>query len=172
MELNDAAAFYKLGLLTYTKLKDYSSKWLDHLDYSDRLYDVHQDPSMSQSVSPAFEHLLHEREIDIPSEEEAVRIVLKYYLRMIVQGECDAFEGMKFIDSKLYSRIHPLHPGEEFAGQCLGLEHMYTWYRELQDAEDGSAIIYYTDLPKEEAVQKFKNHLQQEAKKLLETKYP
>jgi hypothetical protein len=169
MELFEAAAFYKLGLLDYKKLKDGSSSWMESLPYSDSLLEVYTDSSLPNNISSAFEALLVEHGIKMPSKDEALKILIKLYLQMIVEGKCEPYEGMKFIDTELYRRAEDSK--QEFVGQCLGLEHMYTWYRELQDAEDGSTLSYHTDLPKEEAVKKFKKHLQEEAKKLLETKY-
>jgi hypothetical protein len=48
------------------------------------------------------------------------------------------------------------------------LKHCYTWYRELQDYSDGSTLFYHTDLPRDEAAIKFKEHLKEEAAKALE----
>jgi hypothetical protein len=50
-----------------------------------------------------------------------------------------------------------------YLGQELGLEHLYTWYRELQDAEDGSALFYYNELPREQQLAKFEEELVSEA---------
>ena len=73
------------------------------------------------------------------------------------------------------AKLQPLAPGSRWllvaaalAGfSLLGLERMYTWYRELQDAEDGSMLLHYTDLPREVAAKKFAEHLRAEAEKLL-----
>ena len=56
----------------------------------------------------------------------------------------------------------------QFLGDGLKIEHCYTWYRELEDAEDGSMLLYYSDLPKKEAISKFREHLIEEAAKALE----
>jgi hypothetical protein len=44
---------------------------------------------------------------------------------------------------------------------------MYTWYRELQDAKDGSMLLYYTELPRSQAEERFSEHLKEEAAKVL-----
>ena len=85
---------------------------------------------------------------------------------------------MKAIDIDLYARFsdHPTHivrnpnrkkgDKEEYYGEKLGLEHLYTWYRELQDADDGSFLFYYNDFPRDQQIIKFEEELYAEARTL------
>jgi hypothetical protein len=57
---------------------------------------------------------------------------------------------------------------KKFVGQEIGLEKMYTWFRELQDFEDGSALFYYNELPRKKQKEKFIEKLVVEAKHLLD----
>jgi hypothetical protein len=115
-------------------------------------------------VEPQFLLYLKEAGIELPTQQEAARILLHDYLADIVESRIDSFKGMARIDKEL--RQHT--KDKRFMGDSLGIESCYTWYRELQDAEDGSTLFYYYDLPIAEAVEKFKVHLIEEAKKALE----
>jgi len=59
-------------------------------------------------------------------------------------------------------------PDKKYAGDSLGLEHIFCWLREIWDCRDGSIILYYSDLPRIEAEEKFKEHLIDESQKWLE----
>jgi hypothetical protein len=93
-----------------------------------------------------------------------VLISLKYYLELISEGELAPYEGMRLIDNDISKIAMDTHPNKKFVGDGLGLERVYTWYRELQDAQDGSMLLYYNDLPIEKAVGKFEEHLIEEAR--------
>ena len=60
-----------------------------------------------------------------------------------------------------------LTENSKYLGSELGLERMYTWYRELQDWEDGSKLFYYNNLSRSKQRIKFVEELVNEAKKVL-----
>ncbi|HBA83235.1 MAG TPA: hypothetical protein DCZ95_03985 [Verrucomicrobia bacterium] len=74
---------------------------------------------------------------------------------------------MRHIDKEIYRCLPEGMVDTKFQGDALHIENCYCWYRELQDAEDGSMLLYYTDLPKADAVKKFRQHLIEEAGKAL-----
>lgn len=117
-----------------------------------------------------FENGIEEIYYNYPNKKEAGFILLKFYLEQMVKKPDSAFELMQLIENEIF---HPIFYKEKkqgkkkFVGQELGMEHMYTWYRELQDFEDGSALFYYNHLPKEKQRNKFLEHLVEEADKLL-----
>lgn len=77
---------------------------------------------------------------------------------------------MRSVDNDVYHKVNWLNElgvkEKKFVGEELGLERLYTWYRELQDFEDEGMLLYYNDLPKEKQKQKFNEHLVEEAKVL------
>ena len=61
-----------------------------------------------------------------------------------------------YIDNEIYKQVaweSELNLSKkEYVGKELGIERMYTWYRELQDFDDGSMLLYYNELPKDSNV--------------------
>ena len=81
-----------------------------------------------------------------------------------------AYNLMSRIHCDIYTNVEfeALKTGNStYLGSELGLERMYTWYRELQDWEDGSTLFYYNNLSRSEQRQKFVEELVNEAKKVL-----
>ncbi len=119
--------------------------------------------------------------ISLPSEADAVRTVLMIYLQQIVDGTMSPHEGMLKIDRDLNTRVdsggartypNPVRKPDRsvkkrFVGEELGAEYLYTWWRELCDVGGGGDLIYYTDLPPDQALQKFEQHIVDEAERLL-----
>lgn len=163
----EAAAFYALGLVTSEDLPELATEWLcNGLDsQSMRVLAGESAPIMSD-VAPLFEAVLNELSVELPDEGGAVLVVLEVYLRQIVSGAIDPFEGMALIQNHLGGYFYDT--STKFLGDGIGIERMHTWYRELQDAEDGSTLFYYIDLPREEAVLKFREHLMEEARRRLD----
>lgn len=176
---SEAAALFKLDLLAGEELVHLAGAWLE-----DGLGDIEtaclageQNPTLRNSGA-AFIAVLRELSIELPARETAVKSALELYLRRIVDGVIPPYEGMRQIDDRLMG----FYPDDEsplcffprrdekvkYVGERWGLERMYTWYRELQDAADGDRLNYYNDLPKAEAVEKFKQHLYEEAGKALD----
>ncbi len=148
----EASAFYKLKLLTSNDLVAIAENWLvqDLTSSTAAILAGEMNPIMSD-CEPLFETSLKELVVQIPDEDSAIQIVSKIYLRKIKSGSVTPFEGMKAIDNDIYNKVWFDGFEQQFVGEILGLQHMYTWYRELQDAADGSMLLYYTELPKEEA---------------------
>ena len=116
-------------------------------------------------VGPIFESAAAELGEPIPDRKAALLEVLKFYVRQIATRAMDPYEGMARIDNDVVDEDY--FPNTEYVGDGMGIERMYTWYRELQDAEDGSLLSYYTDLPRHEAVLRFQEHLVEEARQRL-----
>jgi hypothetical protein len=161
----NAIALYVLELLPSSLLPKLAENWLiQELDSpSLRILAGEKNPIMSD-VGPLFEKSLLELGIPKPEKSQAVLISLKYYLELISEGELAPYEGMRLIDNDISKIAMDTHPNKKFVGDGLGLERVYTWYRELQDAQDGSMLFYYNDLPIEKAVGKFEEHLIEEAR--------
>lgn len=163
----EVAALYALGYMPSESMPKLATRWLvEGLDTpSMRLLAGETNPIMSD-VAPLFEAVLQELAIDLPNKREAALTLLEAYLRQMVSGALDPYEGMALIDSQLNQP--DIAPATKYVGDGLGIERLFTWYRELQDAEDGSTLFYYTDLPVEESVVRFREHLIEEARLRLD----
>lgn len=164
----EAAAFYRLNLLSAGDMVGLALEWLnqgiDSVSVGQLAGEIN--PILSET-GPLLEKSFQEQMITVPTELDAIEYTLRYVLERIVSGEIDPYDGMIFIDNHIYHKAFDNSIKQDFVGQCLGIERMYTWYRELQDANDGSKLNYYTELPRSDAIIKFKEHLIDEARKQL-----
>jgi len=114
-----------------------------------------------------FSKMLSELKIELPVKLLSAKILCRYYLNEIICNRSEAYKFMRKIDNNIYMKIN--WESElglkkmDYVGQELGLEFMYTWYRELQDFYDGSMLLYHNDLSKAMQLEKFEQHLIDEA---------
>ncbi|MBT5954179.1 hypothetical protein HOG98_05610 [bacterium] len=176
----EAAACYKLNLLTSKSIVKIAEEWLiDGLMSPTVAILAGETSPIMSDVGPLFEMCLKELDVQCQGDDISTRVALKVYLKRIVNGDVTPFDGMLFIDDKIY---HPKsqhsrpyynfnNPNSSYSvkyfGEDLGLQYMYAWFTELLDADDDDMRLYYKDLPKIEAVKKIETHLMEEAVKLL-----
>jgi hypothetical protein len=91
-----------------------------------------RNPVMAEA-GPLFEQALRERGVQIPSREEAIWTLLRYYLQGIADGSIMPKEGLSLVvrgayyPGKLYER------SEKFAGDSHDLQHLIGAYYEYDD---------------------------------------
>lgn len=113
---------------------------------------------------------LDELNILIPGKLDAGKTLLTFYLENIVSNSDKSYELMIKIDNEVYKKIN----WEEistieytYLGEEMGLEKLYTWYREISDWNDQGKLLYHNDLPRNDQRIKFEKHLVNEAENLL-----
>lgn len=170
-----AAALWKLGLLPPEVIGPLALRWIEQGvdEGSAELASIALDPPSSLAAAgPAFEAALAEMGVDLPNPDEPVLVTLELYLHAIIDGRVPPMAGMAAIDDLYHDKRgaelrHPSRQAESaqsYLGEELGLEHLYTWYRELQDAEAGSTLFYYNELPREQQLARFEEELVEEAR--------
>ncbi len=121
-----------------------------------------------------FNQMLEELGIELPSKLEAANVLISLYLNKMLDDPGNGFILMTKIKNEIYHANEWTQTNPElkkkFVGEELGLQHLYTWYRELQDFSDGSMLHYYNDLPPQEQKKKFEIHLIEEAMNWLKLK--
>lgn len=118
-----------------------------------------------------FEQMLSELQIELQTKMEAANILLNFYMKLMVAEPTRAFELMTKIKNDIDDSFDwPQEDTNKYLGEELGLQHLYTWYRELQDLEDGSMLLYYNELPRTEQKKKFEERLIEEANNWLNLK--
>ncbi len=168
---------WKAGHLLPEEIGTLASRWLEEGEDkgSAELAAIALDPPSSlREAAPAFEAALVEMGVDLPNLEQPVLVTLELLLRLMIEGRVPPKEVMVAIDDLYHDRgdtelRHPnraVDDAQTYVGEELGLEHLYTWYRELQDAEDGSLLFYYNELPREQQLAKFEEELVSEARVL------
>jgi len=124
----------------------------------------------SFEVEQYFRKSLDELNIKLPSKLQSAQILIYYYLRKMLNDQTNYFEIMTCIDNEIYGTADWVEElkiiKREYLGSELGLESMYTWYRELQDFKDGDKLFYYNNLSKEDQKSAFEKHLFEEAENL------
>ncbi|WP_245986545.1 hypothetical protein [Marinoscillum furvescens] len=116
-----------------------------------------------------FQQMLSELQIKLPTKMEAANILLNYFMTQMVAEPTRAYELMTAIQNNVYYAIKWPESNSEnqYMGHELGLEKLYTWYRELQDFNAGSMLLYYNELPRHKQKMKFEEHLVKEAQNWL-----
>lgn len=111
-----------------------------------------------------FQQALSELQIELPTKMEAAKMLINYYLQLMISEPKRAFELMTKSQNDIdHSFDWPMNNTGKYLGEELGLQYLYTWYRELQDFEDGSMLLYFNDLPRTEQKKKFEGRLIEEA---------
>lgn len=121
-------------------------------------------------IAQYFEHVEIELNIKRYSPLESANILLKYYLSKMINNPDEVYELMNKIHNYIYTNINFEEIETEdknYVGSELGLERMYTWFRELQDWEDRSILLYYNNLNRSKQREKFIEELVNEAKSVL-----
>ena len=169
MKPENAIAHYKLGKLSSEDIVRLADLWLTQGLFTDsiNLIAMEKTPMMSY-VGPMLENAIGGLELPIPTKVESAKIVAREVIEKMVSGKMDLMEGANFLYWDIHHAITDELPDETYVGTNLGFEHIFCWLREVWDCRDGSRLLYYTDLPREQAEQKFMEHLRQESKKWLE----
>jgi hypothetical protein len=170
MDPIEAYSLFKLDKLSSDKIVSLANLWLENSIFADSLVHLFgiSKPIMSE-VAPLFEKAMKELNVYKPTNLEATKILIEITLRKIVENKLDPTEGASFIHGEIYHTLTNEIPNKNYAGDNLGLEHIFCWLREIWDCRDGSRLLYYTDLPRSEAEVKFIEHLIEEAEKWLES---
>lgn len=164
-----AIAQYKLGKLSGEEIVKLADSWLEQGIFTDSInfLAMETEPVMA-NVGPMLETAIKELGLEVPSKVVAAKIAAKDIVGKMVSGDIDLIKGANFLYWDIHHEITDELPDGEYLGTNLGLEHMFCWLREVWDCRDGSRILYYTDLPREQAEKKFLMHLKEEAEKWLE----
>ncbi|WP_442511279.1 hypothetical protein SH528x_002949 [Novipirellula sp. SH528] len=168
MKPETAIAHYKLGKLSSEEIVKLANSWLEQGLFTDsiNLIAMETNPIMSD-VGPTLEKAITELDMPIPTKVEAAKIAAKDIIERMVSGKIDLMEGATFLYLDIHREVTDDLPDGTYVGTNLGLEHIFCWLREVWDCRDGSRLLYYSDLPREQAKQKFLEHLREESKKWL-----
>jgi len=121
-------------------------------------------------IASYFEHVESELNIISFPPLKCATILLKHYLSELINKPNKSYDLMTRIHCDIYTNLNfdeSVANNSKYLGDELGLEKMYTWYRELQDWEDGSALLYYNNLSRPKQRLKFIEELISEAEIVL-----
>ncbi|MCL6414074.1 hypothetical protein MIB92_00290 [Aestuariirhabdus sp. Z084] len=121
---------YAAGILHTDDILEFVNTKLDAGAWSDVFLEIlDYDPKSWVGISELFEKYLKEREVNLPSLEEAVRYLVEHHVKLIASGSvepCGQFRKMlQEIDGyDYYSKT------KDYVGDDLGIHVMYGWYYE------------------------------------------
>ena len=169
MKPNIAILHYKLGLLSSIDIVQLADSWLSQSIFTDTInfLAMETNPVMAD-VGPMLELAIVELWLKVPSKTEAAKALTTHTIKKMVSGEIDLMKGANFLYYDIHHEITDELPDGKYLGSNLGLVHVFCWLREVWDCRDGSRILYYTDIPRDEAELKFLAHLKKEAEAWLE----
>ncbi|OAI38710.1 hypothetical protein AYO40_01770 [Planctomycetaceae bacterium SCGC AG-212-D15] len=123
--LTIAAAKYALGILPSSEIPRIADDALNRGVYTDafaRLYDV-RNPIMSD-VGPVFELALKELAVDVPTQEYAFYVLLRPYIRAIIEGVVTPYEGLRTMTQDIYHDGGLYRRAKEYVGDSHGIQHL------------------------------------------------
>jgi hypothetical protein len=172
MEPIEAFALYKLGKINSDRIISFANDCLEKDLYTESIGELSMmtNPIMSD-VGPLFEKAMQELKINEPTKIEAANTIIHITLKRIVANEIGPDEGASFLYWDVHHELIDVIPDKKYVGDSLGLEYLFLWLREIWDCKDGSMILYHTNLSRAEAEVKFKEHLVEEAEKLLKKRH-
>lgn len=168
MRFIEFIAAYVLGNVSRTRLPEIAISAIEENIESESTIILAGMTSMDNTyeLEQYFNSALTELRIELPDKLLAAKILIRYYLNGMISNRKDAFNlmgGINDVYNKFDWKIESTSDEKTIVGIELGLEHLYTWYRELQDYYDGGMLLYYNELPEREQLDKFEQHLIEEA---------
>ena len=173
MKRLETYARFMLGKLSSDEIVSVANAWINEGVYSGSLGELCTiaSPEMSD-VGPLFESAMQELGISRPSKLESALILTNETVHRIAQGELDPVTGAEFLYWQVHHELSSEFPDQQYVGDCLGLEQVFCWLREIWDCRDGSMILYHTDVPRDQAEKKFIEHLIEAAKEWKDKRHP
>lgn len=168
VELIEAKARYQLGILDSDAICALARQWIDQDIVSNSLAELStvSRPIMSE-VGPLFESAMEELGVVSLSRIGTVRLIVRSTLSRMVAGDLDILDGAEFL-YRLHLALGEEFPNQEYVGDALGLEFIFSWLREIWDYRDGSPIGHSVDHPSSEIEQTLRQHLLDESNAWLD----
>ena len=135
--LRIAAARYVLGFELSEALPRVADDALNAGVYSPSLAELAttRNPIMSD-VGPLLEKAIHELGMKLPDREQAVDILLQFYISEIAAGNVAPREGLRRVVRECYDQ----HPSSEtrggVCGEELGIEYLASYFYGYDDLEE------------------------------------
>jgi hypothetical protein len=141
--LRIAAARYALGLITSEELHQAADNALDHGLYSYSLGELAtiSQPMMAE-VGPLFEAVLRELSIPLLSKEDATDLLLKRYIRLIVEETTPPHQGLDHIFD-LYDTTIVHEKVSQYVGDSRGIHHLLGAYYAYDDLRERPGEVSY-----------------------------
>jgi len=171
MNPDEANARFVLNKLTSDRIVALSNTWLESGIYTDSLGTLCliDEPTMSE-VAPLFTSAMNDLGLTTPDRLEAANILIEGGLSRISEGCSHPLREAEFLYRHVHQELLDTAPDKDYLGDSLGLEYLFCWLREIWDCRDGSTILYYSELPRQEAESKFFDHLRESAAQWLDNK--
>jgi len=129
-DLKLAAARYVLGNVASEELARVADTLLTEGVYSSAIGEFGTTRGLVMAeAGPLFEQALRDLNVDVPSPEEAVWVLLRYHIGRIAYAEVSPREGLQSVFA-IYDRAHLHEQSGTYAGDSHGIEQLIAAYWE------------------------------------------
>src|SRR5262249_16206772 len=133
-DLIAVAARYVLGLVTPESLVQAADSLLQEgCDTPAAIELVIVEPPKIHDAGPVFEQMLSEQQVELPTKDEAVNILIRRHLQSIVQNGCRPREGLQAMMDEVYWPVVVNEKVNKYVGDSRGLEHLISMYWAYDD---------------------------------------
>ncbi|MBN2210852.1 MAG: hypothetical protein JW709_05595 [Sedimentisphaerales bacterium] len=118
-------------------------------------------------VHSYFQRMVQELGITLPDVEEAARILIRYWMWCIVEGNVEPKKGAQHINIEVYSNVH-CYRKESYVGEAWDLGKTIGILYDYDDVEDIYVGNHGRTITKEQALQQLDDEMRTEARRYLE----
>jgi hypothetical protein len=84
-------------------------------------------------AGPVFEQMLSEQQVELPTKDEAVNVLIRHHLQSIVRSERRPREGLQAMMDEVYWPVVINEKVNKYVGDSRGLEHLISMYWACDD---------------------------------------
>lgn len=159
-------AKYALIGLSIEEMQSIINRLIEDGVYYDAFFDViYPKDLITEVVGPAFEKSLASLGVPIPHHEDAVWVMINYYLRKIVSGEVDPYEGLEQFMYEVYWKYNFYARTETYLDDSHRIELLINLFWAYDDLMDRTTAASVNGNFGKSAVVALKNEICTEAKR-------
>lgn len=165
-ELAFEVAKYAFSGLSIEEMQSVINRLIEDNVYHDTFFDViYPEDSVTELVGPAFEKALGSLGVPISNHEDAIWVIIYYYLQKIVNREVDPYEGLKQFMYEVYWKYDFYARAETYLGDSHRVELLISLFWAYDDLMDKTSAVSINGKYGEAAVAELKNEIFAEAKR-------
>jgi hypothetical protein len=148
-DLHYLAALAGFGSLDPETMQTAINELMNEGFYCDECLDaLDSNPARMDEVLPAFQAVLTHSGLKLPSQEEAVVLLIQHHLELIASATVEPWQGLKNLISDVYWKYDFHSKTEHYLGDSHQIQHLIGIYWEIDDmigASGKSAASFIPD---------------------------
>ena len=160
---------FRLGLLDTESLVRAADTLLEegHSEPAVIQLSILESPIMAEAA-PLFEQVCAQLGVFVPTEDQAINALLRFYVESIASSAIAPIEGLSAIMQEIYFPHFAHEPCKEYVGDSRGMEHLIGAYWSYDDLIDSSRGCSWDGKFGAEAIASWEQSVQQYARDWLE----